>query len=31
LNKICQEMFGTVAQHLSKGHASRLIEQMMAQ
>ena len=31
LNKICLEMFGTVAQHLSKGHASRLIEQLMAQ
>ena len=30
LNKICLEMFGTVAQHLSKGHASRLIEQLMA-
>ena len=31
LNKKCLEMFGTVAQHLSKGHASRLIEQLMAQ
>ncbi len=31
LNKICLELFGTVAQHLSKGHASRLIEQLMAQ
>jgi hypothetical protein len=31
LNKQCLEMFGTVAQHLSKSHASRLIEQLMAQ
>jgi hypothetical protein len=31
LDKQCLAMFGTVAQHLSKGHASRLIEQLMAQ
>ncbi|MEI6258300.1 MAG: Rad52/Rad22 family DNA repair protein [Deltaproteobacteria bacterium] len=31
LNKRCQEMFGTVAQHLSKINASRMIEFLMAQ
>ena len=30
LNKKCLEMFGTVAQHLSKGDASRMIEHLMA-
>jgi len=31
LNKKCQEMFGTVAQFLSKGDASAMIEYMLAQ
>ena len=31
LNKRCQEMFGTVAQHLSKIDASKMIEYLMAQ
>jgi len=31
LDKHCLAMFGSVAQHLSKGDASRLIEQLMAQ
>jgi hypothetical protein len=31
LNKRCQEMYGTVAQHLSKIDASRMIEFLMAQ
>jgi hypothetical protein len=31
LDKQCQEMFGVVASHLSKGDASTLIEQLLAQ
>jgi hypothetical protein len=31
LDKQCLAMFGTVAQHLSKGDASRMIEHLMAQ
>ena len=31
LNKRCQEMYGTVAQHLSKINASKMIEFLMAQ
>lgn len=31
LNKRCQEMFGTLAQHLSKCNASKMIEFLMAQ